>query len=623
MSPLYKKILMVMTSLVVIITCVTYNPSKSHAIAGAAARIVATQTIKAATKSAVTETVENLLVKELLEEVTESYAKKQGYKLIENAGQRMYIKETFDSAEKTLLKKQIDKVIDAEVYGNTPKFIKYLDWFVGVGAVLLVGQVLYATLTGDFGSYMMDIITQALSELGWLEPAAPIGSPTPQNPLPAHEVVDSTNYTRDTIVPSGKVLDFSVSGATSQSTAVVGFRFDSKPYNGLVTYLEMIPTSANGFSSIMPVVQNDHSIANLLYSGYSTYDGYSTSMIAFAGLSYKVGLNQTRGYQIFIGGKQVASLNGTGSSIEVDLRSYLSTFNSSAYNRRIYQHRVYDPATQMYVSTLILQDTYLKKKPDVYIRSYDTSGYNYSSSDKLISRLDFSIYSQSPTSTYPYKVRYGIFNDLDLALTTDMLPMPKLNPTDLKIPILNSENKVLIPQKTILPDGHTYDPVEQVIKDPTGNVITDPTLLDLPVPDPVIKPGTDGNIQIDDNPTDIPNPPDGDPPTDDPEPPPPDESKPEDIQWKKLKAIPAIFTTKFPFSLPWDIERFMTSLFGDVPTVSELKWEVPPLMGIDPDIVITIPDYFDQWFSFGRTTVLVMFDISLVYAIYRLLGGAS
>jgi len=222
--------------------------------------------------------------------------------------------------------------------------------------------------------------------------------------------------------------------------------------------------------------------------------------------------------------------------------------------------------------------------------------------------------------------KVGVFNSIDLAWSADALPKPTINQKYFGTPIIDpSNNKLAIPQKSILPDGYTYDPSKQEIKAPDGQVVTDPTTIPEFNPDPVVTPSPDGNVVIDGEGTDLPVPPGGITP-------PADgggtgdgmtTGDPTNIEWDKLKAIPNIFTKKFPFSLPWDAKRFIDSVLGDIPEAKDIVVNLEEIGGVHIGMNITLPEFFDQFFDFTRVITLVIFDIGLIYGLYRLLGGAS
>ena len=620
-----KRIMLLLTTFTIIFAFVTYQPKKVDAVAGVAAKVVAQQAIKAVTKTAVDSTVQRMLVKELLEEVTESYAKKQGYKLIESGGQKMYMKATYNETEKVLLKKQIDKVIDKEVYGNTPKFIQFLDWFVGVGAVIAVGQVLYATLTGEFQSYMSDIITEAMIDLGWLTPAHPSSDgTTPSNPVnypsTGVPIYNSTSSTPPILDLSKTVIINESYQTTSNTTSrIYRMKLPSPVFqSGLVTYIESQPNTSNGMPNSFEydrIATNNSTSSIASFSMGGSYP-YNTLRIPNGGV-----------YEFFVGGRitrKVTGWSSYSSSRQIDISSYLGIpdLNLGQYNRFIIQNQKYYPDKRVVVSRFIAQDTYLRQRPDIIVQLTEQAN----PSNTLINDyVDFYLTQRHNTAQFPTKIKLGLFTDIDVALDTGLLPTPVLDSADLKVPVVTNENRVPIPNVSILPGGYVYDPTEQVIKDPNGQVVTDPESLPLPTPDPVITETPDGEVVIDDTPTGVPVPPGGtSPPTN-------DggtgdgmtTGDPTNIEWDKLKAIPNIFTKKFPFSLPWDAKRFIDSVLGDIPEAKDIVVNVEEIGGVHIGMNITLPDFFDQFFDFTRVITLVMFDIGLIYGLYRLLGGAS
>ena len=85
-----------------------------------------------------------------------------------------------------------------------------------------------------------------------------------------------------------------------------------------------------------------------------------------------------------------------------------------------------------------------------------------------------------------------------------------------------------------------------------------------------------------------------------------------------LKSID-LFTTKFPFSLPWDIFNAINALFGGMGNDEpNFKMKV-----FNTEIDIVIPDFIKEARPFMSSIILFIFDVSLIYALYRLFGGAS
>ena len=182
---------------------------------------------------------------------------------------------------------------------------------------------------------------------------------------------------------------------------------------------------------------------------------------------------------------------------------------------------------------------------------------------------------------------------------------------------------IVVPIKETAPgepleiDDKEYEEVPYQWNDPLPDTLPDsPT---EPGTDPgtetPTEPGTDPGTET---PTD---PGTGEPPTD---PPPGDGGNPvKKINWPKLKAIPMAFTTAFPFSLPWDIAKGLDATFGSIDErKGDIKFTWNAYKESTP-ITFTVPEMFLDWFKYIRSFVLIIFDITFIYAVRKLLGGAS
>lgn len=95
-------------------------------------------------------------------------------------------------------------------------------------------------------------------------------------------------------------------------------------------------------------------------------------------------------------------------------------------------------------------------------------------------------------------------------------------------------------------------------------------------------------------------------------------TKPGDVlDFSKLKFAASLFTNKFPFSLPWDIQRMLTS-FGSG-SVATPTFEMP-IMGIPAHVSMS---RFDGIASAARVFELFIFNIGLLFGTRKILGGAS
>lgn len=157
----------------------------------------------------------------------------------------------------------------------------------------------------------------------------------------------------------------------------------------------------------------------------------------------------------------------------------------------------------------------------------------------------------------------------------------------------NNPNPAEVPEIPLIPD---ITPSPQPSPEPTPEPSPEPS------PDPSPEPSPEPS-----NP--VPSPP-GDPNF--------DEGKGCGELNLDLKSID-LFTTKFPFSIPWDVFRALEAAFGKM-GAEEPKFV---LSFISDNTVLELPDFIKEWVPLVRTIILFLFDVSIIYALYRWLGGAS
>lgn len=79
------------------------------------------------------------------------------------------------------------------------------------------------------------------------------------------------------------------------------------------------------------------------------------------------------------------------------------------------------------------------------------------------------------------------------------------------------------------------------------------------------------------------------------------------------------FTSVFPFSIPWDLKRYIDNAFSGIgserPSVD--------LTFLGDGISLVIPPYFDPWISFFKGLVVILFDITMVFLFYRFMKGGG
>lgn len=91
------------------------------------------------------------------------------------------------------------------------------------------------------------------------------------------------------------------------------------------------------------------------------------------------------------------------------------------------------------------------------------------------------------------------------------------------------------------------------------------------------------------------------------------------IKLPSFKPIGQAFTTSFPFSIPWDIKRAIDSAFGGV---GDTKPSFNLSMFGD-GVVLTVPDFIDNWMPFLRGFLVLGFDLSILFLFYRFMKGGE
>jgi hypothetical protein len=96
-----------------------------------------------------------------------------------------------------------------------------------------------------------------------------------------------------------------------------------------------------------------------------------------------------------------------------------------------------------------------------------------------------------------------------------------------------------------------------------------------------------------------------------------------DINWGPLKVTGVLFTTKFPFSLPWDILKTFQALLIDSPDRPSwnIRWH-DSVLNRDFGFIIDISKY-DAYFKVAKVFVLISLNVGLIMITRRLLGGAT
>jgi hypothetical protein len=192
------------------------------------------------------------------------------------------------------------------------------------------------------------------------------------------------------------------------------------------------------------------------------------------------------------------------------------------------------------------------------------------------------------TTTFAWGVRPDFFKwaDFGMTLVSSNLPntsyVPPVQPTYVPNPypdLFPNDDKAV---EILVPDPAVYPDPDQAVMDNT---------------DKVTEPGSNPNPQ--------PNP---DPNNTDPDP----------ENWsKKMKGL---VTTKFPFSLPWDLYRLLALLNAD-PVRPDIHVD-QSFRGMPFKFDVTF-EWLDPYMPFFRGFIIISFCVMLVHATRRLMGGST
>lgn len=650
---LYKKILLSLLSLFLIIGCVTYQPQKADAIAGKIASYAAKKAAVWVAKETAEESIQKILKKkiDIGDPLFEKYISRVDYDLVQLDGKTFLMRNNLGTAEKKALGDQIGKVVDRMMYGENAAWLSWVDWW-SIGPMLLIGDIIYSEMTDENYSFINDVLMQALIDLGFLtipednfidtKTQKPV-EPTP-TPEPTEKPDENKNF--------GGSFNSSVNNATNYKNMPIQFYY--APYVPRITFvLEVVPKSSVTSLTSSGLLGNFSFLA-----GKREYNSAQTSYAPLQLLvngtvitlnSTLIGDFATAKKSVYKGSSKL--YEGTSN----DLSAYINPSDLTKMNRLVYS---IDVSSIPYKYSLSLRST-VSNVPTYSVMVTSSSKDNATDLGEYLSRVNHPVVASTELVNAGFDVYWSLFTDKIISLPTPK-PAPQLkdvkpsNPKDyVSGPVINNNPNTGKPTMAIPTTVIVQDPTSTPVKpDPKGGItitkpdgtpVTDPeTELEPVTNQPEVKPNpTTGEPEIIVKPntppqpatppkTDPPNTEDpgtGDPDTGDPgtgtPPTDPDDEDPSKVKWDKLKTIPTFMTTRFPFSLPWDIGRFLDAVFPDVTPISELSYEFPDIGGYNTSFEIKIPEYFDPWMDFARAAFIYGFDISLVYAIYRLFGGAQ
>lgn len=511
--------------------------------------------------------------------------------------------------EKKVLADKVEEVLDRKVGMNG--WMKFLDWFV---PVFLVGGAftwLEAKLDKDSEDLFDQVANEAIEELGLIKPLPP------KNPI---NVTDPEG--KPIVIPPGKPVGGGESPVIDNTPQVFEYSFSNQSAGGkAITFTGNLPVS--GSVIVIDIETSTMGSINLVDEVRVIADNLMYSRVVF---------NQDKIFNSLIYGKNGNSYKNYVSSDYFSRNSVViptSEFQSEVY-KIPYNSSSFTPKTFGDVRRIIVE------MPRADANGYGTSTY-YIDGSGVISRLYASIPNLQPKISdlsRKLSLHLGLEDTFgrEVAVRVMVFPshvnisVPEFNP-DMKIegisPLDNSVFKnvngtikiipgVAIP--FIKPDGEVVHWNGQEWIDINGNPVPDVNEDELTATDPESTP--DGFPIPGQKPLPEPEP--------NPEPKPPTDEDLEGLSCERLekpdlKPLTTAFTTSFPFSIPWDIKRFIDNAFGGVgddrPSFD--------LSFLADGVTIEIPEYFDSWIAFAKGLTIFVFDISILYLFYRFMKGGG
>lgn len=649
----YNKILAAVLSLSVILMAVTYQPMHSEAFAGKVASYAAKKAAVWVAKETAEGSIEKMLKKkiDIGDPLFEKFISRVDYDLVQLDGKTFLLRNNLGATEKKALADQIGVVVDRMMYGQNAAWLSWVDWW-SIGPMLLIGNIIYSEMTDENYSFINDVLMQALIDLGFLtipednfidtKTQKPV-EPTPI-PEPTSKPEENKNF--------GGTFNSSVINGTNYKNMPIQFYY--APYVPRITFvIEVVPNS-----SVTSITSSGLFGTFTFLAGKREYNVAQTSYTPLQLLvnGSVITLNSTL-IRNFTTAKKTLYKGGTKlyEGTANDFSAYINPTDLTKMNRLVYS---IDVSSIPYKYSISMRST-VSNVPTYSIMVTSEAKDNAMDLNEYISRVNHTTNGSTELVNAGFDVYWSLFTDKIISLPTPK-PAPQLKdvkPTSPKEyvtgPVINNNPNtgkptMAIPTTVIVQDPKSTpvnsDPKGGItITKPDGTPVTDPeTELEPVTNQPEVKPNPNtGEPEIITQPNTPPEPATppktdpgtGEPGTGDPgnttppaDPDDPDgQGKPSEVDWEKLKRIPYLFTTKFPFSLPWDAKRAAVAIFGDVPVVSKFEYtvEIPIGDGKPYKLDLSFPAIMDTFGNIFRTGLLIAFDIGLLYAVRKWFGGAS
>lgn len=609
-----KKIILVLMVVNLLVYGLFSNPMTGESailskVGTAGAKKVAKEVIK---DSAVQMAMDIVFNYEMNDIMKNGYRVDDGYtpicmeKVGDKCSKPMQAKVPSTKAEKKALADKVETVLDRKA--NMSGWKKFLDWFIPIFLLGSVGAWLESLFDDDTESLFDEVAKEALDESGFILPIAEkegvIIRDNNDVPFPSPSLTDWQNGVPVVLSDSAPIsfeMDFSNKPSHEQVISFTG----TLPY--VNTYIS-IDFASNKDTDYMRAVNLE------TLDGYGFLVSRQNSAMRLGIRDSSVGYQSSRPDGVTINGMPYQYPSGvsweTISGVDLWSPQKIVIAPKVSVNPNRY-------SADVFYRTNSNEDILFTQNAPY--RAYQITG------DLKINKIKI---TSGEMIGHSMKVRINIYpnaKNIDLApYKPALIDFPQLDIKD--TPFSIGDGKFVIPPPTAIPiktpeglpvkpdgaggwidlDGNTVPVDEDTL------IVED--LVPTPDEDGFITPGGD----VIPTPFEPPTPPGGGV-----EPPPNQENEfqcKRDLRDIDFKPVKDAFTTSFPFSIPWDIERFIDNALG---TIGEGERPEVALTFLGDDVVLRIPDFIHNWMPFARNLMIIAFDIGLVYLFLRWMKGGG
>lgn len=650
-----KKILIVLFALLIL--SVPYQQQYQqnvHAaivskVASAAAKKVAKVPIKELTKDIAFDLAAQAIGQQFNEKLTFKFEEGyEGYCMTEiksdgSCGRVVQVKKDLTVEEINKIDSQVETEMDKAITGGKgfPKWQKFLDWFVPIWLISAGVTAITYAFDSDVRSLFNEIGYNTLVSLGLIKPVEPTGGAVVNPPvyIPDQEIETKPINDGEQLIVKDKLSPNESenwantdSMTTEQVMNLVGYQ--------TYQFREWEAVSIDTWSVRTPELYGFFIVRNAYIQMLTSLYGEVTQAV-WEKDGVKVA-NSTP----FVDGKYHSIMTPSGVNTLSNSMTWrmpyqksdgmwVSDFYSSVGNER---HHVQLTHTENNFNKQVLRE--------IGVRTNYT-GFHEWTPVRSIFRIDgnqpakrpiLAPYFEEVENVIPTPVTQYQKDDKIAFVPPAAVPIREVGTgeTVTRTPAKTPDEEPIYqkPDGTIVPPDNIEvgDPVVTPSKpgqlDPGGKPIPEGTPVATPTPTP--NNPTPAPVPL--VPGEVPtNPTEPDAPTVPPgtEPPPTEQPFPEepscDAKLNFPRYIPFMNTLSnaFPFSIPWDIERALNAAFGEIGSERPGFDYTFDFMGSEKTWRVEVPKFFDSWKPFTDGLLLLIFDVGIMFGIYRFMKGGG